>query len=247
MASSAASPELAARHLGRLLTGSEAKDLADQLADGDSLTVALKSIPAGRRSEIRALLQAIALAPSDAVPVLRSIEGARSIATALDPLWTMPGHLARSGPLTSSVSHLVAGARQSITCSTFNFQRSSALWQALHDAARRPEIKLRVYVDANAADGKSTKWSPRTSEVAALLKPGIVLRTREFDGKYVRNHAKFLAIDHRFLLVTSANFSYSAEHGNVEFGVLIDNANFTEAVERELRRAEDTLYERVWG
>jgi phosphatidylserine/phosphatidylglycerophosphate/cardiolipin synthase-like enzyme len=52
-------------------------------------------------------------------------------------------------------------------------------------------------------------------------------------------------VDHRFLLVTSANFSWSAEQGNVEFGVLIDNPNLAEAVERELRDAEDALYERV--
>lgn len=77
------------------------------------------------------------------------------------------------------------------------------------------------------------------------LRPGTVLRTKEFDRGYVRNHAKFLAIDHRFLLVTSANFSWSAEHGNVEFGVFIDNSNLTEAVEREMRRAEDLLYECV--
>jgi hypothetical protein len=32
---------------------------------------------------------------------------------------------------------------------------------------------------------------------------------------------------------------------HVEFGVLIDNANLTEAVEREMRRAEDSIYERV--
>ncbi|MCA1676885.1 MAG: phospholipase D-like domain-containing protein, partial [Actinobacteria bacterium] len=65
------------------------------------------------------------------------------------------------------------------------------------------------------------------------------------DGMPVRNHAKFLAIDHRFLLVTSANFSWSAEHGNVELGVLADNANLVQAVESEMRRAEDSLYEQV--
>jgi phosphatidylserine/phosphatidylglycerophosphate/cardiolipin synthase-like enzyme len=77
------------------------------------------------------------------------------------------------------------------------------------------------------------------------MKPATVLRTKRFDGDDVRNHAKFLAIDHRFLLVTSANFSWSAEHNNIEFGVLIDNPNLTDAVERELLRAEDSLYERV--
>ncbi|WP_348533290.1 phospholipase D-like domain-containing protein [Kitasatospora sp. MAA4] len=66
-------------------------------------------------------------------------------------------------------------------------------------------------------------------------------------GTYVRNHAKFLAIDHRLLLVTSANFSWSAENNNVEFGDLVDNPNLTETVERELHEAEGVLCERVPG
>jgi phosphatidylserine/phosphatidylglycerophosphate/cardiolipin synthase-like enzyme len=56
---------------------------------------------------------------------------------------------------------------------------------------------------------------------------------------------KFLSIDHRFLLVTSANFSWSAENANLEFGVLIDNPNLAEAIERELREAEDLIFEHV--
>jgi phosphatidylserine/phosphatidylglycerophosphate/cardiolipin synthase-like enzyme len=81
--------------------------------------------------------------------------------------------------------------------------------------------------------------------VAAHLHPGIVLRTTQFDGASVRNHAKFLAIDHRFMLVTSANFSWSAEHGNVELGVLADNTNLVQAIESQMRRVEESLYERV--
>lgn len=153
--------------------------------------------------------------------------------------------VAQRGPLTSSLSHLVDGARQSVTCSTFNFQRSSALWTTLRRAAARPELAVRVYVDAAAADHSPSHSTPTTAEVARHLHPATVLRTKEFNGAQVRNHAKFIAIDHRFLLVTSANFSWSAEYGNVEFGVLIDNQNLTEAVECEMLDAEDLLYESV--
>lgn len=234
----------AARELGRLLNGTEAKEIADRLADGDTVTAALKAVIAGRRPPLRDLLAPRfgEFARDQAVAVLRAIEGARSTTTAIDPLWTMPGHLARSGPLTSSVAHLVDSARQSVTCSTFNFQRSSALWTALRAAALRPEIAVRVYVDRKAAGLAS---APSTGEVADHLRPGVVMHTREFGGGYVRNHAKFLAIDHRFLLVTSANFSWSAEHGNVELGVLADNTNLVQAIESEMRRAEDALYERA--
>ena len=84
--------------------------------------------------------------------VLRAIEGARSAPTTVDPLWTMPGHLAQHGRLTHSVTYLVDNARYSVVCSTFNFQRSSGLWKALRRAAQRPEITMKVYLDTNAAD-----------------------------------------------------------------------------------------------
>jgi hypothetical protein len=241
-------PRSSARHIGELLTGTEARELADHLADGDTLTAALRVIAPGRRPEIRAAIEAVArdgITGASLIAVLRSIEGARSAPTAIDPLWTMPGHLAGVGRLTSSVPYLVRNARQSITCSTFNFQRTSGLWTALREAARRPELTVRLYLDTAAADSSPGHGpaSPTTAEVAEQLRPATVLRTRCLNGRPVRNHAKFLAIDHRFVLVTSANFSWSAEHGNIEFGVLIDNRNLAETVERELRNVEDVLFE----
>lgn len=236
-----------ARALGALLTGTEAKAIAGHLLDGDTLTASLRVVAPGRRPEVRSLLSAVGDCPV-MVAVLRAIEGARSAPTTVDPLWTMPGHLAQHGRLTHSVTHLVDNARYSVVCSTFNFQRSSGLWQALERAAQRPEITLKVYMDTNAADrGRRRASSPTTDEVAVHLKPAIVLRTRPFDGRQVRNHSKFISIDHRFLLVTSANFSWSAENANLEFGVLIDNPNLAEAVEHEMREAEDFVFEQVVG
>ena len=227
-----------------LLTGSEAREIADHLADDDTLTASLRVVPAGRRAEIRLLLSGIDQAAM--IAVLRAIEGARSAPTTVDPLWMMPGHLAQHGRLTQSVTYLVNSARYSIVCSTFNFQRSSGLWKALRRAAERPEIILKVYIDTAAADtGRRRSGSPTTVEVAAHLHPGLTLRTKRFDGHQVRNHAKFLSIDHRFLLVTSANFSWSAENANLEFGVIIDNPNLAEAIEQELREVEDVIFEHV--
>ena len=70
-------------------------------------------------------------------------------------------------------------------------------------------------------------------------------RTLNLDGRPVRNHSKFISIDHRFLIVTSANFSWSAENVNLELGVLIDNRNLAEAVEHQMRDVEDDVFERV--
>jgi phosphatidylserine/phosphatidylglycerophosphate/cardiolipin synthase-like enzyme len=234
-----------ARALGALLTGTEAGEIAGHLLDGDTLTASLRVVTPGRRPEVRSLLLAVG-GRDVMVAVLQAIEGARSSPTTVDPLWTMPGHLAQHGRLTHSVTHLVDNARYSVVCSTFNFQRSSGLWKALQWAARRSEITMKVYMDTNAADGERRQASsPTTDEVAAHLKPAIVLRTKSFDGRQVRNHSKFISIDHRFLLVTSANFSWSAENANLEFGLLVDNPNLAESAERELRAAEDMVFERV--
>jgi hypothetical protein len=205
-------------------------------------------VASGRRQESRRLLEALrgtGLSTEAILAVLHSVEGARSTPTTVDSLWTMPGHLARHGRLTSSVEFLVRGARNSVTCSTFNLQRSSGLWAALRGAAQRPELTVRVYLDTAAADFRPAPGAPTTAEVAEHLRPATMLRTRRLDGRLVRNHAKFLAIDHRFMLVTSANYSWSAENSNVEFGVLIDNRNLTEVAEDEMRRAEDLLFEVV--
>jgi hypothetical protein len=237
----------AARQLGLLLTGTEAREIADHLADGDTLTAALRVVSTGRRAEVRMLLEVVSASISSraVTTVLRAIEGARSAPTTVDPLWTMPGHLAQYGRLTHSVTYLIDNARHSVICSTFNFQRSSGLWEALRQAAHRPEINMRVYLDTNAADKGPRHWSPTTAEVAAHLRPATVLRTKQFDGRPTRNHSKFISIDHRFLLVTSANFSWSAENGNLELGMLIDNPNLAEAVEHEMRQVEDFVFEHV--
>jgi hypothetical protein len=91
-------PHSSSRHLGLLLTGTEARELADHLADGDTLTAALRDIAPGRRQEVRAAIEAVArdeAAGASLIAVLRAIEGARFAPTAIDPLWTMPGHLER--------------------------------------------------------------------------------------------------------------------------------------------------------
>lgn len=232
--------------LGKLLTGTEAGDLADRLDDGETLSSALQSIVVSRRNEVRQLMTSAGLSGRDArtAALLRAIAGARSIRTAITPLWTMPGHIAQGGPLTSSVGHLVDGAQESVVCATYNFQRSSVLWDALQRACQRPGVTVTVYMDSAAAD-EGASWTPSTKEVAEHLRGAAVLRSKETSGKPVRSHAKFLAIDHRFLLTTSANFSQSAEFHNIEFGVRIDDVRLTEAVERQMLEAQEHLYEQV--
>lgn len=234
--------------LGRLLTGSEAATLAARLADGDTLTQALQGVPGARRAEVRTALEDADITPAHrdlAVAVLRALQGAGSRITHISPVWTLPGHLADYGALTGSIKDLVLAARHTVTCSTFNFQKSSSLWEALREVAARGTLDVRVYLDTEAADGHPWPGSPTSQEVAEQLAGAHVFKTRERDGKPVRNHAKFVAVDHQFLIVTSANFSVSAEQRNVELGIRVDSRALTETVERQLQNVEGALYELV--
>lgn len=241
MASSADGAAL--RALGEYLTATEARQIADRLLDDDPLSVALGAVDASRRTHVVGLVADTGVLGHHLVAVLRAVQGAKSVASAAEAVWTMPGHLVTASALTTSTVELVASARTSVVCSTFNFQQTSGLWHALREAASRPEVSVRVYIDADAST--SPHAGPDAAEIAQWLRPAIVLRTRPVHGKQVRNHAKFVSVDHRFLVVTSANYSWSAENRNIELGVRLDDAALADAIEDQLRQVEGTLYERV--
>jgi phosphatidylserine/phosphatidylglycerophosphate/cardiolipin synthase-like enzyme len=234
------------RALGKLLTSSEAAKLAACFDDGDTLTQAMQGIAQPRRAEVRAALELAHITPENgavAIGVLRALEGAGANQTEVTPVWTLPGHLADYGELTTSIKDLVLSARVSVTCSTFNFQKSSALWKALQTVSQRGTVDVRVYIDAAASASSKFAGSPSASEVAAQLAGAKVFQTRALEGKPVRNHAKFVIVDHRFLIVTSANFSWSAENQNVELGLRIDNPYLARQIEEQTLDNEPALYQ----
>ena len=189
----------AVRDLAAYLTGAEARQMADKLRAGVPMSTIRGALAPTRRAQIADLLDRSGLRgdPEQLIAVLRAIEGTASQARTVTPVWTTPGNLAQSGQLTSSIHHYVDRARESVVCATFNFQRSSALWTSLSEAARRPGVTVRIYVDTDAADQNPAAWKPTTAEVARVMAPASVYRTIHWQGRQVRTHAKFIAIDHQ--------------------------------------------------
>ena len=244
----------AACRLGRLLNHSEASILALSLEGEETISQALTHIDKAKAPEVRSLLEALGLCvgcPKEnrvtAVVVLRAIEGAQDDRPLVAPVWTAPDVLATSGELNSARDVLVRGAQSSVICSTFNFQRSSALWDALAAASARTGVNVKIYIDTVAADENPASWKPTTLEIAAEFPGALVYRTKriEMAKPLVRNHSKFIAVDHRIILVTSANFSASAEKANVELGLKVDDPPLVRSIERQMSEFEGLLYERV--
>lgn len=224
--------------LGSFLTATEAARLAMQFEAETPVSIAAREIAISRREQAKELLVASGLGPSDrerAASVLRAIAGAKTVLRELTPVWTMPGNEASSGHLTSEFHRIVGAARQSVTAATYNFQDTSQMWTALKAASDQPGVVVTVYVDAGVADAATVKAQlPRATVYRSATLP---------NGKQVVSHAKFIVVDHELLLITSANFSYSAENRNVEFGILIRDTALATSVEAAMASKHGSLYE----
>lgn len=223
--------------LGEYLTANEAQALAVQFSLRQHVIKALGSINPGRRVDAKELLATAGLDHTDgprAAAVLGAIAGAKSVHRDLTPVWTMPGNEAKVGHLTSEFHRLVQAARVSITCATYNFEKTSQMWTVLKEASQQPGVVVTVYVDSDVADAIKVKMQlPRAT----------VYRSAELpSGKRVVSHAKFIIIDHELLLLTSANFSFSAENRNVEFGLLVRDGALAESVESTMTSKHGSLY-----
>ncbi|MBN9620895.1 MAG: DISARM system phospholipase D-like protein DrmC [Actinobacteria bacterium] len=226
--------------LGSFLTATEAGRLAAQFEAGTPASIAVREVAMGRREAVRGLLAAANFGPADrdrTVSVLRAIAGAKTVLRELTPVWTMPGHEANAGHLTSEFHRIVSGARTAVTCATYNFEPTSAMWRTLKAASETAGVAVTVYFDDKVGDAARVKAHlPR----AQLLQPATLPSGRNF-----KSHAKFVVIDHRLVLLTSANFSRSAEQYNVELGLLVDDTGLAESIEKTMASKHNTLYERL--
>lgn len=226
-----------AERLGALLTATEARHLAALLADGNSVGAAMNVIAPSRRHMVRTALDEAGVGPAPwSADLLRAIAGASARQTQLTPVWTTPDVGPAFGGVTTSLRDLVRKARLSVVCSTYNFQRSSGLWTALQEAGARGFVEIRLYLDPTACT------DPTPQQVTAHLPGAHVFVTRPVEGRPVRNHAKFVVVDRQSVVVTSANFSASAERHNLELGIQIESPALAERIEAQVRAWEDNRF-----
>ncbi len=224
--------------LGEYLTGSEATGLAVLFEAGQHTNQALREVGASRRERAGELLKAAGLGHTNVpytVAVLRAIAGAKALRHDITPVWTMPGNEATVGHLTSEFDRLVLAARVSVTCATYNFERTSRMWTVLAEASETPGVVVTVYLDGDKADAAAVKAQlPRATVYRSGTLP---------DGTPIISHAKFVIIDHTIVLLTSANFSYSAEHRNIELGLRVHDPTLAASIETTMGTKHGSLYE----
>jgi phosphatidylserine/phosphatidylglycerophosphate/cardiolipin synthase-like enzyme len=224
--------------LGAYLSAGEAEGIAVLLDVGEHRSQAVHAVSTSRRQRAAELLTTAGLGHADrerSVSVLQAIAGAKSVHRQLIPVWTMPGNEAKIGHLTGEFHRLVEGARVSVTCASYNFTNTSNMWAVLKDASDRAGVTVCVYVDADKGEPSAIK--------VQLPQATVYKSARLADGHQIVSHTKFIVIDHEIVLLTSANFSWSAENRNIEFGLLVQDGGLAASIEATMASKHGTLYE----
>jgi phosphatidylserine/phosphatidylglycerophosphate/cardiolipin synthase-like enzyme len=226
--------------LGEFLTADEALGIATLLGSGSHIQQALNQVSSARRAEARTLMEAAGLGHMDvdrSVAVLNAVSGAKQSGRDSTLVWTMPGNEVDVGHLTGEFHRLVKAARISVTCATYNFETTSKMWDVLKEASEQPGVIVVIYVDGEKADAERLKLR--------MPKATIYQSGKLPNGKPIVSHAKFVVIDQSVTLLTSANFSYSAEKRNIELGLLMHDPQLSAKIETMMSSKRGSLYELV--
>jgi phosphatidylserine/phosphatidylglycerophosphate/cardiolipin synthase-like enzyme len=211
----------ALRQLAQALTASQATSIAASLEIDGRLDRAASTLPGSSHAAVELLGQALSSLgdPALLASVLRGYAAAAGRAPAAPrAVWSGPSFPGDGDHTTAAVSHLVDEAKEDVLASTYSASTTSpfveALWRAL---ARGVSVTLVL---------EGSKMEDTAAKLQAKLEGARFLKYVPPAERYGVQHSKVIIVDSRLALVTSANFSNAAAHGNLEAGVLIRDPVF---------------------
>lgn len=147
-------------------------------------------------------------------------------------VWTGP-ETKQSGARDTAVvlSDLFSSAQHSVLVAGFVFDHGRTLLRDLHAAMVRG-VSCTVFADGEAArDFRRDNWpfGPPFPQVYRFV-PAV--------GVFASLHAKCVVVDHRYVFVTSANFTDRGQTRNIEVGVLLDDEPLAAVLETQFSPAQ---------
>jgi cardiolipin synthase len=142
-------------------------------------------------------------------------------------VWSGPQLAGESIRTTHAIVRLIDEAEETVLASTYSASVSSPFIEALRRAAER---KLRITVVTDVA-----KLANVAQGIAKAIPRATLYGFHHSDGKQTGlQHSKFLVMDGRAALVTSANLSNQAVDWNLETGVLVEDSGFASQITRRV-------------
>lgn len=167
------------------------------------------------------------------LPVLRALIAERRLRPPRsDLVWTGP-ESRRSGARDTAVvlGDLFRKAKASVLLAGFAFDHAASVLRPLHEALQRG-VSCRLFADADVAAGFLREHWP-----FGLPFPELYGFAPE-QGVFTSLHAKCVAVDGRWVFVTSANFTDRGQTRNVEVGVLIEDARLAAVLKVQFAAGE---------
>jgi phosphatidylserine/phosphatidylglycerophosphate/cardiolipin synthase-like enzyme len=159
----------------------------------------------------------------------RGITIGASLTTLVTPkpqlVWTAPGASAAARGTAQVAAELIQGAERSALVVGYSLTKAAAPFIALvADAVRRG---LACSIVADRMEEKLATLAAHWPKDVGF--PPLWTRPPDPGDEQSALHAKFIVVDSKRLLVTSANLTYHGFHGNMELGVLLEGAIAKEA------------------
>lgn len=162
----------------------------------------------------------------------------------LDLVWTGPeAKVAHARDTAVVVAEMFGSARRSVLIGGAYFDHGKEIFEPLHRVMRDRGVQADAFLNLEPLDEE-----PDPARAARVRTDEFLRRNWPFgdptptlyyypDGisqkKRASIHAKCIVIDGKRSLVTSANFTDRGQTRNIEVGVVIDDANFAEALTKQ--------------
>lgn len=140
-------------------------------------------------------------------------------------VWTAPGAPAAARGTPQVASEMLKEAARTAIVVGYSLTKAAAPFIAELAEATRRGVTCTLVAD-RMEDKLSTLSSHWPSDIGL---PPMWSRPPSQDDEQSALHAKFIVVDSRRLLVTSANLTYHGFHGNIELGVLLEGGVAAEA------------------
>lgn len=211
--------------LAQALSASQATSIAASLEIDGRLDRAASFLPDSSHALVELLGQALSLLGDSALlaSVLRGFVAAAGRAPAPPrAVWSGPSFSGDGDHTTAAVAHLVEEAKEDVLASTYSASIDSPFVEALWRAMARG-VSVTLVLEGSKMEDTATK-------LQAKLEGARFLKYVPTAGRYGVQHSKVVIVDSTLALVTSANFSNAAAHGNLEAGVLIRDPLFASKI-----------------
>lgn len=158
----------------------------------------------------------------------------------LELVWSGPEPArARARDTSQVLRELFASAERRVIIAGFAFWNAKAIFETLHKRAlaRSLAIEFFIHLDPSGKNQQMTRDNFFTHTWPwGDVRPDVYYDSRaDGDGEQGTMHAKCVVIDESVTFITSANFTSAAQRSNVEFGVLLRDAEFTRRAAEQWR------------